>query len=350
MKALVYNGPRRLDIEERPVPQPGPGEALLRVSAAGICGSEIEGYLGYNSLRVPPLVMGHEFSGEIIAAGSQHEENGLHIGQSVTVNPLIACGTCALCQAGRPQICSQRKLIGAHLPGGFADYVTVPTRTIIPLPEGVSPIMGALTEPFAVAIHGVELAQIQPGDGVVIWGAGSIGLLTLCAVLQKQSSPIIVVDTNPVRLETARTMGATMVLDAREDGTVERIRTQLNATARTVVLDAVGHASTRLAAVAAAGSGGTVVLLGLHDRETTFDVWALIRQEISLLASYAYTEADIQKAVALLASGQVKAGPWLEARPLNRGSESFAELVDRPGIATKIMLIPEIAGRAAATK
>ncbi|GAC1362172.1 MAG: galactitol-1-phosphate 5-dehydrogenase [Ktedonobacteraceae bacterium] len=340
MKALVWHGPRNLALEESDEPKPGFDEALIRVAAVGICGSEIEGYLGFNSLRVPPLIMGHEFSGEVAALGPTGGRATLQIGQRVTVNPLISCGTCAFCQAGLFHVCPQRKLIGAHRPGAFANYVVAPLDAIIPVPASLDLKVAALTEPFAVALHGVALARLKAGDAVVVWGAGSIGLLTICAARRAQPGQIIAVDTNPARLESARQMGATTIMDARDDQIISKVRRLLADTARCVAFDAVGRSVTRQASAAVVGPAGCVILLGLHDKETSFDAQNVIRLEMTLQGSYAYTMTDIRQAVDLLTAGQVPAGPWLDIRQLDRGPDAFTELVDRPGEATKIVLVP----------
>ena len=337
MKVLVWHGPRNMTVEQREVPKPGPGEALLQVKAVGICGSEIEGYLGQNSLRLPPLIMGHEFSGEIVDSGSMIGESPTPgIGQRVTVNPLVSCGTCMYCKAGLTHVCPNRKLIGAHRPGAFADYVVVPQRNVIPLPD----TLAALTEPFAVSIHGVKLAHLRPDDAVVVWGAGSIGLLTICAARQAHPTRIIAVDTNEARLASATAAGATTVLDARSDTIVEQVRSLVSDAPRVVVFDAVGRSITRVAAAAVAGPCGRVILLGLHEQNTSFDVAALIRSEIALQGCYGYSGEDLQRAVAWLAAGFVPKGPWIDVRPLEAGPDAFLELVDRPGAATKIVMVP----------
>ncbi len=206
MQALVWKGPRRMALETHDEPQPAADEALLRVRAAGVCGSELEGYLGLSSLRVPPLVMGHEFSGEIVTLNG--DASGLRLGQLVTANPLVSCGHCPVCHTGRRYLCPHRALLGAHRPGGFAAYVAVPIAQLIPLPEHLTPTLGALAEPFAVALHAVGLARLSPGEAAVVWGAGSIGLLTVCAARLARAEPIIAVDTNPARLVAATALGA----------------------------------------------------------------------------------------------------------------------------------------------
>lgn len=293
-----------------------------------------------NSLRVPPLIMGHEFSGEVVALGSGEDEPQVQVGQRVVVNPLVSCSSCAFCQAGFSYLCPKRWLIGAHRPGAFADYVVAPLSAIVPLSKPVDFTVAALAEPFAVALHGVRLAQIAPENAVVVWGAGSIGLLTIRAAHFAHPARIIAVDTNPARLEAAKSMGATEALDAREGDVVAKIREQFADVPRTVVLDAVGREVTRQASVVAAGPGGCAVMLGLHDKDTTFDVSAIIRSEVAILGSYAYSEADVRRAVELLEEGQVPTGAWFDVRPLSSGPDSFVELIDRPGVATKIVLVP----------
>ena len=341
MKVLVWNGPRHMTVEERKRPEPGRNEVLLRVGAVGICGSEIEGYLGNNSLRVPPLIMGHEFSGEVVAVGPHEGDAQVPaVGQRVTANPLISCGQCVYCRAGKAHICSHRRLIGAHQPGAFAEYVVVPSSALISLPEQLDIKTAALAEPFSVAIHAVNLGQVGEGTGVVVWGAGSIGLLVMCAARVERASRIIAVDTNPQRMQAARLVGAQEVLDAREGNVAERVRELMADMPNVVVFDAVGRSVTRQAAVTAAGSGATVVLVGLHDSETTFEVNNMIRSEVTLIGSYAYTMQEFRRAVELLAMGEVPTEAWMDVRGLDAGPDSFVELVDSPGAATKIMLIP----------
>lgn len=344
MRVLVYQGPRTMTLENVIEPQPGPNEALIKVRAAGICGSEVEGYLGTNSLRVPPLIMGHEFSGEIVALGPIEEELDPPYlpcsGHKVTVNPLISCGLCAYCQAGQPHICPQRQIIGVHFPGAFAEYVVVPVQALVQLPQLLDPLLSVLTEPFAVALHALRLAQITELDSVIVWGAGSIGLLTICGARLAHPAQIIAIDRNEKRLEAARHVGATKTLNGRDPDVLAQVQRLVKGTYHTVVFDAVGSQATRQAAIAAAGPAGSVIFLGLHENETALDVSRIIRSEVRLQGSYAYTREDIQRAVSLLAEGQVPTSTWVSVRALSEGPTSFQELVDGPCTATKIVLIP----------
>src|SRR5919202_4254683 len=148
---MVWKGPEEMSVEEMPEPEVGPGAAIVRPEAVGICGSEVEGYLGKMGNRTPPLVMGHEFAGTVTEVGEGVDEHLL--GSEVAVNPLSSDGTCPLCRAGYTNLCPNRKLVGIHSPGGFAEYALVPAQNVYPLPEGVEARMGALAEPLANGVH-----------------------------------------------------------------------------------------------------------------------------------------------------------------------------------------------------
>ncbi len=200
--------------------------------------------------------------------------------------------------------------------------------------------LGALAEPFAVALHAAGLARLRAGDAAIIWGAGSIGLLAVCAARLAGADPIIAVDTNPARLATAGLLGAGTTVEGRSADAVADVRRVVEQHPSVTVFDTVGRSETRQGAAKVAGPGGRVVLIGLHDPETTFEVNVLIRSEIALLCSYGYTQAELSRAVELLGEGAIPATSWIEERPLEAGPAAFAELVDAPGATTKIVLVP----------
>ncbi|WP_164821788.1 zinc-dependent alcohol dehydrogenase, partial [Paenibacillus koleovorans] len=205
MKALVYEGPQTMNIRHLPVPEPGHDEVLIRVDKAGICGSELSGYLGHNSLRVPPLVMGHEFSGTIARTGRAAKK--FLPGDRVVVNPLETCGECDFCLVGNDQLCQCRQLLGAHKPGAFAEYVVVAESNIYLLPDSVSLDQAALTEPFACAVHLCKLLHLKPDERLLILGAGPIGLFTLVAARKLGLHNIVVADLNIDRLGIVKEIG-----------------------------------------------------------------------------------------------------------------------------------------------
>lgn len=340
MKALVYHGPQQLALEDIATVQPGTGDVLLRVVAAGICGSELEGYLGKSSLRKPPLVMGHEFSGEVVAVGDGVQLDARIVpGRHVVVNPLIPCRQCTFCRQGRPHLCPQRVLIGAGRPGAFAEYVTVPAQQLIGIPDTVDPVFAALAEPLATALHGAGLANIQQDDGVVIWGAGTIGLMSVFAAHLAGANPIIVLDTNGERLTAAQHLGATRTFSPLDPNALTEAR-QILGDRPVVAIDAVGRTATRQAALQLASPGGRVVFLGLADVDTSLNIQAAIRSEVALFGSYAYTPSELERAVQLTAQLAQRDQAWVDRRSLADGADSFRELVERPGSTAKILLMP----------
>ncbi len=341
MRALVWEGPRALALREQEPPAPAPGEVLVRVTYAGICGSELGAYLGHNALRVPPLVMGHEFAGTLAALGSAAAARNpnLREGQLVTVNPLSACGACAYCQRGDSHLCAQRRLIGAHRPGAYAEYVVAPAETVVPLPDGMTAREGALAEPVAVAIRIGAMAGAVAGEPVLIAGAGPIGLLALQVLLRHGAGPVFVSDLEPARLAMAAELGGSPINVGRED-TAQAVRAATGGVGVAVSVDAVGATATRAACVAATRAAGTLILSGLHEEVGPIPAADVIRRELVLRGSFAYRPADFMAAVALLAERGVRLDPWIVEADLAEGGPWFERLVSAPGGVAKVLLTP----------
>lgn len=341
MKALVWLGPEDMQLRDVPPPELAAGEVLIETSAAGICGSELSGYLGKNSLRRPPLVMGHEAAGRILHIGDATMLADGTVGQAgmrVTFNPLIVCGTCDRCRAGLTNLCRQRQLIGAHRPGAFASFVAVPAGQCWPVPDTLSDVAASLTEPLACAVRAVSLAHVSPGDSLLILGAGPIGLFCLAVARALGIENVLVSDMLPTRLAVAEQWGASAVLNARATDVVQTVQ-QVCSGGATAVIDAVGAAPTRAQAVQAVVPGGRVVFIGLHDEESPLATNYLIRQEITITGCFSYSHQDFAQALNLLKAGIIQpAADWLEERPLAAGPAAFAELVNGTARATKIVL------------
>lgn len=341
MKALVWEAPREMVIREYPLPEPQPDEALIKIAYAGICGSELSGYLGHNALRVPPLIMGHEFSGEIVALGAEaHTLNpGLAEGLRVTANPLHSCGTCSYCTHGLNQLCGSRRLIGAHRPGANAEFVTVPADSIVGLPDGVSLRTGALAEPVAVGIRIGEMAGPIKGEDVLVIGAGPIGLLALQALYARGAGRVLIADRDPDRLAMGRALGGEAI-DAREVDTAQVVRDATENLGVGVAIDAVGTAVTRRQCVTATRSTGLVILSGLHEETSAMPAADIIRRELVVRGSFAYTPANFAAALQALADGSMRLDPWIVEAPLADGGAWFDRLIDAPGDVSKVLLVP----------
>src|SRR3954454_1492823 len=314
MKAIVWQGPNEMTVEEQPDPSdPGAGELILRPEAVGICGSEVEGYLGHMGNRTPPLVMGHEFAGVVIAAGEGASEWD---GQRVAINPLSGCGDCKLCNAGLNNLCRHRVLVGVHVPGAFADFVKVRAADARLLPDGVSSRIGALMEPLANGVHAVRLAP--PGaEQTVVIGAGTIGLVTLQAALLHGLPDVIGLEPHELRRARALSLGASAA--EPEPGAAD------------LVLDAVGAEATRQLGLELLRPGGTLVCIGLASDDTTLGFHDIVRSQHRIQGSYAYTMPDFDQAHEWLVSGEASLGDDLtDVQPLDAGPEAFARLAGGP--------------------
>ncbi len=329
MKALVYEGPREMNLREIDPPSPGPSEVLLRVTKVGICGSELGGYLGQNSLRKPPLVMGHEFSGTVARVGEAVTRFGS--GDRVTANPLVSCGRCAFCKGGAAHLCEDRRLIGAHRPGAYAEYVAVPEKNVYRLPNSLSFDEGALAEPFACAVHVCRLISASPADRMLVVGAGPIGLLVVRAARIFGLEGIVVTDLNERRLEIARDLGGVPVGPQELEGVTPEGGFD-------VAVDAVGADATRRQCVELARPGGRVVFSGLHEAESPVPVNLAIRNELRLQGAFGYAPLDFELALRWLGEGKADLTPWTAHAPLGEGKAQFERLLSDPGKVAKILL------------
>jgi (R,R)-butanediol dehydrogenase / meso-butanediol dehydrogenase / diacetyl reductase len=339
MKAIVWQGPEEMSVEEVPEPELEAGMVVLRPEAVGICGSEVEGYLGKMGNRTPPLVMGHEFAGTVVEVGEGVNEN--LVGRTVAVNPLSSDGTCRLCWAGLANLCPDRTLIGIHYPGGFAELARAPVENVYPLPEIFSggARVGALAEPLANGVHAVRLRV--PGEAVehaVVIGAGTIGLMCLQAAVLDGILHISVVEPHEARRKQAMGLGAQA---AYSSGTEcrEALEETTEGLGPVLVIDAVGAKATRRMAVEElVRPGGSVVMVGLHDDATTLGFHDVVRGQISIQGSYAYTASDYEQALEWLVDGRAGIGELPQVLPLESGPGAFAKLVRGPSAQIKVFL------------
>jgi 2-desacetyl-2-hydroxyethyl bacteriochlorophyllide A dehydrogenase len=322
-----------------PEPTPAPDEVLVRVACSGICGSELSGFLGQNSLRKPPLVMGHEFAGVIAACGDEAAAHfpALSVGRRVTVNPLIYCGRCRYCLDGRHNLCVRRTLLGAHRPGSYADMVTVPAHMVVPIPDAMTMERAALTEPLACSIRAVRLGGCTTRDRVLVIGLGPIGLLALQAARAAGAAALIGSDTDADRRAMGEAVGAT-VLNPLADDVAARTGELTGGFGADLVIDAVGTPATRRQALLAVAPGGRVVFVGLHEDETELMINAVIRREVRMVGSFSYTPSDFAEALEWLAADRVQIEPWMVRAPLEEGQIWYERLLSKPGPVSKVLL------------
>ena len=337
MKGIVWYGPEQMSVEEVSEPRAEPGTVVVRPTATGICGSEIEGYLGRMGNRTPPLVMGHEFAGTVTEVGEGASEDLL--GRVVAVNPLSSDGTCPLCRAGLTNLCPNRRLVGIHSPGGFAELTLVPSGNVYPLPEGVEARTGALAEPLANGVHAARLG-LAGGylvERAVVIGAGTIGLMCLQAAVLDGIPEVHAVEPHEARRAQALALGARAAYGAAEEarGAIEGPTEGLGVD---LVIDAVGAEATRRAAVELLRPGGRAVFIGLHDDDTTLGYHGVVRGQLDLQGSYAYTAEDFETALEWLVDGRAGIGELPPVLTLEEGPTVFADLVKGPSAQIKVFL------------
>lgn len=337
MRALVWEGPKVMAMREWPDPSPAPGEVVIEVAFAGICGSELGGYLGHNALRVPPLVMGHEFSGTVAAVGEN--VTNFSVGDRVTCNPMVPCGECAYCDERLPHLCLRRSLVGAHRPGAYAQYVAAPARAVFRLPDAMSMQDGAMVEPVAVAVRIGTLAGDVSGRKVLVIGAGPIGLLAVQVLAAAGADEVFCADLDPERLAMAVSLGATPI-DPRKEASAAVLKAATGGLGAWLTVDAVGSGQTRTEAVAATRSAGRVLLSGLHAEASDFPGSDVIRREIEVKGAFCYTAEDFAEALGAVAEGRLTLRPWVREAALDTGGDWFERLVTSPGDVSKVLLVP----------
>jgi 2-desacetyl-2-hydroxyethyl bacteriochlorophyllide A dehydrogenase len=328
MKALVYTKPLEVTYRDEPDPPVPAGEALVRIDAVGICGSDMHGYHGHDPRRVPPLVLGHEAAGEVVA--------GAWKGRQVVLNPLVTCGRCDYCRGGRANLCPQRKLIGMNRPGAFAELIAMPEENLIEAPAGMSATAAAVTEPAATALHAVHLGQhvlSRPMSEakVLVLGGGSVGLLSALWAQAMGGRAVVVGETNALRRASAQKAGVEAY---------DPLATQPGENAFDLIIDAVGAKVTRQAAIRAVRPGGAIVQIGLLDSAGESDWRKITLQEVTVIGTYTYTAVDLAASAAALYEGRLGKLAWVEERPLSEGARAFADLDHGRTAAAKIVLRP----------
>ena len=333
MHALVYTGTQELVYREEKNPKVINGESIVKVSASGICGSDMHAYHGKDNRRIPPLILGHEISGAI--------EKGKFAGKKVILNPLITCGKCDYCSNGREHLCNKRIILGMNKPierqGGFAEYVSIPNQNIYELPKTLDIKEAPIAEPTAVALHAVELGEkklsksLKKSKALVI-GGGAIGLLSgLILSKIKNCKDIVIVDKNDKRLkECSKYLNANAVNPDSKSIFNDYFD---------IVFDTVGLETTRQQAIKTIVPGGVIIHIGLTQSSGSFDFRKATLQEITFVGTYCYTNKDFEKTLNILADKKIGNLDWIEYRNLKDGASAFRQIHEGSCSAPKIILL-----------
>lgn len=344
MKALTLTGSSKFQFGEAPAPEPGPDEVLIRVAACGICGSDVHGMDGSTGRRIPPIIMGHEAAGTVVEAGSA--AGAWRSGERVTFDSTLFCGKCSYCADGLVNLCKDRRVLGVSCPeyrqhGAFAEFVSVPARVVVRIPEGVSFEEACFVEPAAVALHAVHRAQAGPGQTGLVIGAGIIGLLTIQALKAAGCSRVYGSDLSPERLALALELGADEVFPTKTTGSLkDEMLQRTGGEGVDVVMEAVGISATVGAAIDCVRKGGHVGLVGNLARNIDFPLQSVVTRELTLFGSCA-SAGEYPRALEEIAAGRIRVKPLTSAvRPLEEGAEWFEKLHAGSGDLIKVILQP----------
>lgn len=313
MKASRFLGNKTFAVTDLPTPHAGPGELVLRNQVCGVCGTDVHIYHGEpGSADVnPPVVLGHEYSGEVVEVGKG--VTGFAVGDHVTVDPNIYCGHCAYCQNGKKQLCPSMEAIGVTRDGGFAQYSRIPASQAFKLEPTVPWEAAAMAEPLACCLHGIDLAGIQVGDKVCVVGGGAIGLLMVQLAKLSGASQIVLSEPNEKRRQVGLQLGANAAIDPTRPDAQEAFAQVLGGA--NVVIECVGNVPAVKSAFQFAGKGATVLLFSVPKVDATFDLplFDVYKKELTIKGSFVNPDTHA-RAVALINSGKVDFGPIITHR------------------------------------
>lgn len=334
MKAAVLHGPRDLRVESAPDPSLGPDEVLVRVSLAGLCGTDFRIWTGDRRVAYP-RIMGHEFVGAIEAVGPGVTR--VNPRDRVVVEPNYSCGTCLLCREGNRNLCLRRVAVGIDVDGCFAELTRVPSRCCWSLPEGVSEDSAVITEPLAVVVRAVNRGAPKPGESAAVVGGGALGLLAL-QVLRARGVRVLVVGRTGRRFALAQELGAERTHRVA-DGPLDAVARDFSGREGVdLVVETAGTAEAVEHSVALARPGGRIVLTGLPHEPTPLSFFGVVRREITILGSMIYQD-EFGEAVRLLEAGAVRTDRLVTRRfPLEAIADAFA--AHRDSTAVKVAVIP----------
>ena len=339
MKAVVYLEPGVLELRSVPVPVPGPGDILVRIRAALTCGTDVKTYRRGHPKIPPPTLFGHEFAGDIVAVGDS--VRGFEPGMRIVAGNSAPCNTCFYCKQGQQNLCDDLQV---NL-GAFAEYIRVPDRIVqqntFQIPDSLPYQHAALMEPLACVVHGQSLVRIEPGETVIIIGAGGpIGLMHLQLALRQGAAQVVAVDLSDERLAVAERLGASVIINPKNDDPVAAVRRLTAGRGADVAIECAGAKAAWLSAVEAVRKGGRVLWFGGLPSGTQVEVDAVRvhYDELTLIGPYHLAPRDCYRALCLLEAGVIDADALITCElPLERLQDALQMMMDGRCIKTAII-------------
>lgn len=333
----------KLELVDFPEPEFGPDDVLVRVRACGICGSDVHGFDGSSGRRNPPLIMGHEASGEVAKLGVNVTD--LAIGERVTFDSTVYCGKCDFCTSGNMNLCDNREVVGVapkefKRHGAFAEFVSVPRRIMYRLPDSFPFEQAALIEAVSIGVHAVSITPIKLGDTALVIGTGMIGLVTLQAAKAAGCTKIIVVDMEDSKIAAAIAMGATDGINAKNADVPAAVRALTGGRGADVAFECVGYSQPVVTAIQSVRKGGTVTLIGNLQPNIEIPLQYVVTRQIRLQGSCA-SNGEYPQCIDMMARGIIKVAPLISAYvPLSEGPAWFDRLYKHEPNLMKVVLRP----------
>lgn len=331
MKAILYCGANQLAVKEVENPTVPEGWGLIRISHAGICGTDLNIYAGTHPRAKAPLIMGHEFSGKMA-----NTLPGLPEGQRVTVYPLISCGNCEACLSGNEHVCHTLKLFGIDCAGGMAEYIAVPADKIIPLPDAISDKMGAFVEPVAVSVHALRESGYVAGENAVIFGCGTIGLCTAITLKHFGGQKILMAETDPIRAEVGRAMGFEVV-DPSAQEFADYANAYTNGNGFDWVIDCAGVQPVANQLLNLVKVRGKILVIAGYKKPAELPLIQGMFKETSIQFVRVYRKKDFEIAVELTAHEPLYEKIITHVLPADMAKEGFDLLTTKGTGAIKVM-------------
>jgi 2-desacetyl-2-hydroxyethyl bacteriochlorophyllide A dehydrogenase len=324
-----------------PRPEPGPGEVLVQVRAAGVCGSDVHFAIEGSPVGFLPITLGHEIAGTVAEPGP--EVPGPRVGERVVVNALLTDGTCPQCLAGRASICASRSLVGVHRDGGLAEFVAVPADALLPLPDEIPFEVGAIvTDAVATPFHALtDVARVRAGEAVAIVGAGGLGLHAVQIARLQGASPVIAVDPRASQRTRAAEAGADLVLEPGAEA-AEAVLAATGGTGVDVAAEFVGRADSIAAAAELLRPGGRLVVCGIGPESIVLPPPSVfVRRELQVLGSYGFTTASIRSVLGLITAGRLDLSRSITHRfPLEEADKALQTLHQKLGEPQRVVVLP----------
>jgi threonine dehydrogenase-like Zn-dependent dehydrogenase len=340
MKAIKLEQPREIGLVELEKPVPGPGEALIKIKAAGICGSDIGAFRGTNSLVSYPRVIGHELAG-VIESIPEDNPKGFKVGDKVIVDPYLYCGHCYPCRIRRTNCCTDLHVLGVHVDGGMAEYFCHPADMLVKMPEDMSWTDAAMAEPLTISLHGIHRGGLKAGEYCAIIGAGPIGLLAAMVAIAYDAHPILI-DLVQERLDFAKELGVEYVINSGKEDAEARVREITGGDMAQQVMECSGANAAILSTLKLVSNAGRITLTGWPKNETPMPTDVITKKEVDIRGART-SAGEFEEAIDLIYNKKVDVQKILtKTVSMEEAPATIIDIEKNPGNYMKVVVDVDI--------